>query len=88
MEAEKTAEIKAVERIIAAGARDPKHLEWWLERKFPDRWGRRERVTLDVNLISQEIDQAREMGLVNEEEAVKWKVWAVADAEAQVRGKR
>ena len=38
-EAEAEAERKQVERIWRAAAEDPKHAEWWLERKFPQRWG-------------------------------------------------
>lgn len=41
LEAEAEAERRAVKSILAAGtADDPRHLEWWLERKFPQRWGR------------------------------------------------
>jgi len=40
IEAESHAENRAVGVIIQAGTTDPKHLMWWLERKFPDRWGR------------------------------------------------
>lgn len=32
---------------VATAARDPRHwtaAAWWLERRFPDRWGRRDRV--------------------------------------------
>lgn len=46
LEAEQHAEIVMV-RLVRAGANtDPKHAEWWLERKAHDRWGRRERVEL------------------------------------------
>ncbi|VTS00782.1 Marine sediment metagenome DNA, contig: S01H1_L02418 OS=marine sediment metagenome GN=S01H1_08263 PE=4 SV=1 [Gemmata massiliana] len=38
--AETEAETRAVAAIIRAGQEDAKHLEWWLERKFPQRWGR------------------------------------------------
>ncbi len=38
--AESKAECRAVARIKAAGADDVKHLQWWLERKYPQRWGR------------------------------------------------
>lgn len=41
LEAEAAAEHFAVAAIIAAGTEhDAKHLQWWLERKFPQRWGR------------------------------------------------
>lgn len=32
---------------VASAARDPRHwtaAAWWLERRFPERWGRRDRV--------------------------------------------
>lgn len=41
LEAEKAAEIQAVARIMRAAAEDPKYAQWWLERKFPQRWARR-----------------------------------------------
>lgn len=41
LECEAEAERKAVKAILKAGHdEDPKHLEWWLERKFPQRWSR------------------------------------------------
>jgi hypothetical protein len=43
MEAEKAAEMRAVALIMKAAAGDAKHAEWWLERKYPQRWGRRQR---------------------------------------------
>lgn len=42
LEAEKQAEIRVVGLVMKAAAEDPKHGEWWLERKFPERWGRRD----------------------------------------------
>lgn len=46
IEAERAAEIRAVALIMKAAANDPKHAEWWLERKFHDRWGRKDKVDL------------------------------------------
>ncbi len=46
LEAEQAAEIRAVALIMKAAAEDPKHAEWWLERKFHERWGRRDRTEL------------------------------------------
>ena len=43
LEAEKMAEIGAVALIMKAAKEDPKHAEWWLERKFHERWGRKDR---------------------------------------------
>jgi len=31
---------------MKAAEEDPKHAEWWLERKHPERWGRKERHEL------------------------------------------
>lgn len=40
VEAEKGAELHAVATIIKAGGKDHRAMEWFLERKFPERWGR------------------------------------------------
>lgn len=47
--AEHKAELRANAIIQAEGEKDPKHLEWWLERKFPDRWARNDRVRNEVS---------------------------------------
>jgi len=46
IEAEKAAEIRNVAFVMKAAEEDPKHAEWWLERKHPERWGRKERHEL------------------------------------------
>lgn len=46
LEAEKAAEIRAVGLIMKAAQDDPRHAEWWLERKFNDRWGRKDTTRL------------------------------------------
>ena len=43
IEAEKGAELRAVALVIKAAGADAKHAEWWLERKFPSRWDRKDR---------------------------------------------
>jgi hypothetical protein len=41
LEAEAAAERLAVRGVLLAGhTEDARHLEWWLERKHPERWGR------------------------------------------------
>lgn len=40
VQAERDAESEAVAWILAAGRGDPKHLQWFLERKYPQRWGK------------------------------------------------
>jgi len=39
--AEQEAEIAMLHRVFAASKKDARHAEWWLERKYPKRWGRR-----------------------------------------------
>ncbi len=43
LEAERAAEIRAVALVMKAAAEDPRHAEWWLERKCHGRWGRKDR---------------------------------------------
>lgn len=47
--AERDAEQKAVASIIKAGEKIWTAHAWWLERKFPDQWGKRDRVELTGN---------------------------------------
>ena len=49
IEAETAAEVEAVE-LIRSG--HPKYVLEWLSRKNPDRWGRKDHVTQDVNVTS------------------------------------
>ena len=37
--AEADAEASAVTRIMMSGERDPRYLQWFLSRKYPERWG-------------------------------------------------
>ena len=37
--AEAVAEERAIARVLNAGKDDAKYLCWWLERKYPQRWG-------------------------------------------------
>jgi len=48
LEAEQAAEIRAVGLIMASAAKDPKHAEWWLQRKHPERWGRKDRLQTEI----------------------------------------
>jgi len=45
--AEKRAEIKAVEMIMQKAAEDPKHAQWWLAHRFPERWAERYRGRIE-----------------------------------------
>ena len=47
--AEAQAERRAVAYIQRAGEEDPRHLQWWLERKHSDRWGRKDRLQQEVS---------------------------------------
>lgn len=58
MEAEKQAEIRAVGLIMRAAGDDPKHAEWWLERKHHRRWGRRERSEVTATVKDDRSTQA------------------------------
>lgn len=43
-EAEADAESRMVRRITTAAEIDPKEAHWWLARKFPERWARKEHI--------------------------------------------
>lgn len=43
LEAEASAERRMVEIVVKAAAEDPKHAQWYLERKFPERWARKDK---------------------------------------------
>ncbi|MDP2322555.1 MAG: hypothetical protein Q8N51_00815 [Gammaproteobacteria bacterium] len=43
-QAENQAEIRMVALVAVAAKKDAKHAQWWLERKFHDRWGRKDHV--------------------------------------------
>ena len=40
LEAERAAEMGAVALVMKRARKDARHAQWWLERKFPERWGR------------------------------------------------
>jgi hypothetical protein len=71
LEAEKAAEIRAVALVMKAAAKDAKHAEWWLERKYPKRWGRKDnqKITVTDERIEAEIERAIKVfqGGANEE---------------------
>jgi hypothetical protein len=47
IQAEKNAEIRAVQMIMAKAAEDPKHAQWWLAHRFPERWAERYRGRIE-----------------------------------------
>ncbi|QEL20444.1 helix-turn-helix domain-containing protein [Limnoglobus roseus] len=69
--AEARAEANALRLILAAGKKDPKYLVWWLERKYPGRYGqcRGELSDLKRKLceLEKEVGKAvRDLGLPND----------------------
>lgn len=65
LEAETQAEMSAVARVLKAANEDPKHAQWWLERKFPQRWGRQFRF--DMKQVEQRIKELERLAGVSEE---------------------
>lgn len=61
IEAVNDSESNAVEKILAAGDDDPKNLQWYLERRFPERWGKE---IVKLNAVEKEISELE--ALVNE----------------------
>jgi hypothetical protein len=58
-EADAKAERLALRSILAAGhAEDVKHLEWWLERKYPERWGR---YRGELRQLQKEVDDLKKL---------------------------
>lgn len=47
-QAEARVELVAVGKIIELGWKDPNHLKWWLERKFPDHWQQTHKIKVEV----------------------------------------
>lgn len=47
--AEAAAEARAVSGVMAAGRRNWTAYAWYLERKFPDRWGRKDKVQQEIS---------------------------------------
>ncbi|PTM58370.1 hypothetical protein [Desmospora activa] len=54
--AESAAEMRAVNGIVQAGSKNWQALAWYLERKHPDRWGRREQMNLEGNIGIKFVD--------------------------------
>ncbi len=61
-EAETAAEIGMVAGLVKAGRDDPSHWKWWLERKFPDRWGRETRRIAELEKVVKVLEQRLEGG--------------------------
>lgn len=48
LEAERGAEMAMVGRVMMAAKDDPKHAQWWLARKFPERWADKTRIRAEL----------------------------------------
>lgn len=48
IEAEKSAEIRAVAIVMKAATTDPRNAQWWLSHKFPERWADKSRVRTEL----------------------------------------
>lgn len=55
LEAECEAEADAVRRVKLAGKDDVRHLQWWLSRKCPERWGQ------DAKLLKELLKEVAEL---------------------------
>lgn len=53
--AEQDAEIRMVKAVVDGAGQDPKHAQWWLERKAPERWGR------DRQIIKELLDRVKSL---------------------------
>lgn len=62
LEAERAAEIRMVALVMKAAAEDPKHAEWWLERKFPSRWGSQRREIAEMKRRLDELEKEYGVG--------------------------
>lgn len=79
-EAETKAEMAHVATIENASKRSWMAAAWWLERRYPQEWGRRDSVDLRVVLEAEAERLAKEKGLD------RGKLLSLADAIARRRG--
>lgn len=56
IEAEKAAEIRAVALVMQAAQNDPRHAEWWLSHRWPERWGEKTRIRAQIHAAASAID--------------------------------
>lgn len=57
LEAEQAAEIKMVKLVVGGARQDPKHAEWYLERKHPQRWGKDRLQIKELNKRVTELEK-------------------------------
>lgn len=65
--AEADAEVAAVTIIRTAMPKNWQAAAWYLERKWPDRWGRKDRVTVEHQLQQEAERIAAELGIDKEQ---------------------
>lgn len=80
--AEGKAAIQSLATIRAAAPQDWRAASWLLERRYPDEYGKRERIDIKLT-VQQEVERLVAAGLLEPDEAAD----AIAEAEAIVRGK-
>lgn len=68
IESEAEAERMAVRAIYRAGKEDdPKYLAWWLERKFPQRWGKYRGELGEMKRRIRELEELLERAITDRE---------------------
>lgn len=70
LEAEKAAEIRAVGLVMQAAKDDARHAEWWLERKFNARWGRKDTTKLTGGKDAIKVETRRIEEILTEEQLI------------------
>jgi len=67
--AEAAAEARAVSGVMAAGRRNWTAYAWYLERKFPDRWGHKAKIQQEISGPGgQPVSVAVDLSVLTEEE--------------------
>lgn len=69
--AEKEAEAHAVSLVMKAAENDPKHAEWWLSHRFPERWADQERKRIRAEIKQQKLEVSVDLGHVTLEDVRK-----------------
>jgi hypothetical protein len=77
-------EVSAIARITKAGDESWQALAWRLERRFPAKWGKREKLTQDVTVNWR--DQAKRDGIENVDGLFEQLVQAAMDQRSGTRG--
>lgn len=54
--AENTVKTKCIKGVLESGEKDSKNYQWYLERKFPEQWGK---DTYNLKLMQKEMDEIK-----------------------------